>query len=38
LYIAAAAEVVSMVMVVERAVQEGQEPKGPGPAIGFWTV
>jgi hypothetical protein len=38
LYIAAAAEVVSMVLVVERAAQEGQEPEGPGPATGFRTV
>jgi hypothetical protein len=28
LYIAAAAEVVSMVLVVERVAQEGQEPEG----------
>jgi hypothetical protein len=34
LYIAATIEVVSMVLVVERAMQEGQEPEGPGPATG----
>jgi hypothetical protein len=34
LYIAAAAEAVSMVLVVERTVQEGQEPEGSGPTIG----
>jgi ribonuclease HI len=38
LYIAVAAEVVSMVLVVERAAQEGQEPESPGPATGIWTV
>jgi hypothetical protein len=38
LYIMAAAEVVSMVLVVERAAQEGQEPEGPGPATGVRTV
>jgi hypothetical protein len=38
LYIAAAAEVVSMVLVVERTAQEGQEPEGSGPAAGVWTV
>jgi hypothetical protein len=34
LYIAAATEAVSMVLGVEWAVQEGQEPKGSGPATG----
>ena len=34
LYIAAAAEAVSMVLVVERTVQEGQEPEGSGPTTG----
>jgi hypothetical protein len=38
LYIAAAAEVVSMVLVVERMAQEGQEPEGSGPATGVRTV
>jgi hypothetical protein len=38
LYIAAAAEAVSMVLVVERMAQEGQEPEGLGPAIGVRTV
>jgi hypothetical protein len=38
LYIAAAAEVVSMVLVVERAAQEGQEPEGSRPTTGAWTV
>jgi hypothetical protein len=38
LYIVAATEVVSMVLVVERTAQEGQEPEGPGPATGVWTV
>jgi hypothetical protein len=34
LYIAAAAEAVSMVLVVERTPQEGQELEGSGPATG----
>jgi hypothetical protein len=38
LYIAVAVEAVSMVLVVERTVQEGQEPEGPGPATGVQTV
>jgi hypothetical protein len=38
LYIAAAAEAVSMVLVVERTAQEGQEPEDSGPAAGVWTV
>jgi hypothetical protein len=38
LYIAAAIEVVSMVLVVERVVQEGQEPEDPRPATGVRTV
>jgi hypothetical protein len=38
LYIAAAAEAVSMVLVVERVAQEGQEPEGPGPATWVRTV
>jgi ribonuclease HI len=38
LYIAAAAEAVSMVLVVERMAQEGQEPEGSGPATGVRTV
>jgi uncharacterized membrane protein YgcG len=38
LYIAATTEVVSMVLVVERATQEGQEPEGQGPATGVRTV
>jgi hypothetical protein len=38
LYIAAAAEVVSMVLVVERTTQGGQEPESSGPATGVWTV
>jgi hypothetical protein len=38
LYIAAAAEAMSMVLVVERVAQEGQEPEGPGPATGVRTV
>jgi hypothetical protein len=38
LYIAAAAEAVSMVLVVERTAQEDQEPKGSGPATGVRTV
>jgi hypothetical protein len=38
LYIAAAAEVVSMVLVVERMTEEGQEPEGSGPATGVRTI
>jgi ribonuclease HI len=38
LYIAVAAEAVSMVLVVERATQEGQEPEGSGPATGVQIV
>ena len=38
LYIATAAEAVSMVLVVERTAQEVQEPEGSGPAIGVRTV
>ena len=38
LYIAAAAEAVSMVLVVERTAQEGQEPEDSGPAVGVQTV
>jgi hypothetical protein len=38
LYIATAAEAVSMVLVVERATQEGQELEGSGPATGGRTV
>jgi hypothetical protein len=38
LYIAAAAEAVSMVLVVERTAQEGQEPEDSGPAAGVRTV
>jgi hypothetical protein len=38
LYIAAVAEAVSMVLVVERTTQEGQEPEGSGPAAGVRTV
>jgi hypothetical protein len=38
LYIVAAAEAVSMVLVVESMAQEAQEPKGSGPATGVWTV
>jgi hypothetical protein len=34
LYIAAAVEAVSMVLVVERMAQEGQEPEGSGPTTG----
>jgi hypothetical protein len=29
---------VSMVLVVERTTQEGQEPEASGPAAGVWTV
>jgi hypothetical protein len=38
LYIAAAVEAVSMVLVVERTVQEGQEHEDSGPAAGVRTV
>jgi hypothetical protein len=38
LYIAAAAEAVSMVLVVERTTQEDQEPEGLGPATGVRTI
>ena len=38
LYIAAATEAVSMVLVVERTTQEGQEPEDSGPAAGVRTV
>jgi hypothetical protein len=38
LYIAAVAEAVSMVLVVERATPEGQEPEDLGPAAGVQTV
>jgi ribonuclease HI len=38
LYITAAVEAVSMVLVVERTAQEGQEPEGSGPATGVRTV
>ena len=38
LYIAAAAEAVSMVLVVERTAQEGQEPEDSGPAVEVRTV
>jgi hypothetical protein len=38
LYIAAAAEVVSMVLVVKRMSQESQEPEGSGLATGVRTV
>jgi ribonuclease HI len=38
LYIAVAAKAVSMVLVVERMEQEGQEPEGSRPATGVWTV
>jgi hypothetical protein len=38
LYIAAAAEAVSMVLVIERTTQEGQEPEDLGPAAGVRTV
>jgi hypothetical protein len=38
LYIAAAAEAVSMVLVVERTAQEGQEPEGLGPTTGVQTI
>jgi hypothetical protein len=38
LYIAAAAEAVSMVLVVERTTQEGQKPEDLGPATGVQTI
>jgi hypothetical protein len=38
LYIAAAAEAVSMVLVIERTTQEGQEPEDSGPAVGVQTI
>jgi hypothetical protein len=38
LYIAAAAEAISMVLVDEREAQEGQEPRNLGPAIETRTV
>jgi hypothetical protein len=38
LYIAAATEAVSMVLVVERTALEGQEPEDSGPATGVRTV
>jgi hypothetical protein len=38
LYIAAAVEAVSMVLVVERTTQEDQEPEGSRPAIRVWTI
>jgi hypothetical protein len=38
LYIAAAAEAVSMVLVAERATQEGQGPESLEPAIGAQTI
>jgi hypothetical protein len=38
LYIAVAAEAVSMVLVVERTAQEDQEPEDSGPAAGVQTV
>jgi hypothetical protein len=38
LYIAAAAEAVSMVLVVERMTQEGQEPEDSGPATEARTI
>jgi hypothetical protein len=38
LYIAAAAEAVSMVLVVERMTQEGQEPEDLGPTAGVQTI
>jgi hypothetical protein len=38
LYIMAAVEVMSMVLVIERTTQEGQEPEGSGPAAGVRTV
>jgi ribonuclease HI len=38
LYIAAAAEAVSMVLVVERPAPESQEPEDSGPAAGVRTI
>jgi hypothetical protein len=38
LYIAVAAEAVSMVLVIERTAPEGQEPEDSGLAAGVWTV
>jgi hypothetical protein len=38
LYVAAAAEAVSMVLVVERTAPEGQEPEGSEPTTGVQTV
>jgi hypothetical protein len=38
LYIAAAAEAVSMLLVVERPASESQEPRGSGPAVGGRTI
>jgi hypothetical protein len=38
LYIAAAVEAVSMVLVVERTAQGNQEPEGSGLATGVWTI
>jgi hypothetical protein len=38
LYIAAAAEAVSMVLVAERATPEGQGPENLEPASGAWTI
>jgi hypothetical protein len=38
LYIVAAAEAMSMVLVVERTAQEGQEPEDSGPAAGVRTI
>jgi ribonuclease HI len=38
LYIVAAAEALSMVLVVERTAQEGQEPEDSGPAAGVQTI
>jgi hypothetical protein len=38
LYIAAALEAVSMVLVVKRTTQEGQESEDSRPAVGVWTI
>jgi ribonuclease HI len=38
LYIVAAAEAVSMMLVVERMAQEGEEPEGSGPTTGVQTI
>jgi hypothetical protein len=38
LYIASAAEAVSMVLVVERPTPESQEPEDSGPAAGVQTI